>query len=77
LCAVGTLSFYFAVKNTSAGNVSQFHYTQLITGSLISYLVWHEKPGVPMLVGGALIIGSGLLIAMAARDGQPELHATG
>jgi drug/metabolite transporter (DMT)-like permease len=49
----------------------------LITGSLISYLVWHEKPGVPMLVGGALIIGSGLLIAMAARDGQPELHATG
>jgi drug/metabolite transporter (DMT)-like permease len=76
-CAAGTLSFYFAVKHTSAGNVSQFHYTQLITGSLISYLVWHEKPGVSMLAGGALIIGSGLLIAMAARDGQPKLHATG
>jgi drug/metabolite transporter (DMT)-like permease len=26
-CAAGTLSFYFAVKHTSASNVSQFHYT--------------------------------------------------
>jgi drug/metabolite transporter (DMT)-like permease len=69
-CAAGTLSFYFAVKNTSASNVSQFHYTQLITGALISYLVWHDKPGLSMLAGGSLIIASGLLIAVAARDAQ-------
>ena len=66
-CAVGTLSFYVAVKHTSASNVSQYHYTQLLTGALISYIVWHEKPGLPMLAGGALILGSGVMIALAAR----------
>jgi drug/metabolite transporter (DMT)-like permease len=73
-CAAGTLSFYVAVKHTSASNVSQYHYTQLVTGALISYLVWHEKPGLPMLAGGSLIIGSGLLIALAVRNAQPALR---
>ncbi|MGA2046430.1 MAG: DMT family transporter [Terracidiphilus sp.] len=72
-CAAGTLSFYVAVKHTSAGNVSQYHYTQLLTGALISYLVWHDKPGLTMIAGGALIIGSGLTIAFAARNAQPAL----
>ncbi len=72
-CAAGTLSFYVAVKHTSASNVSQYHYTQLVTGALISYLVWHDKPGLPMLAGGSLIIGSGLVIALAARNTQPSL----
>ena len=72
-CAAGTLSFYFAIKHTSAGNVSQYHYTQLVTGALISYLVWHDKPGLPMLIGGSLIIGSGLMIALTTRSAQPSL----
>ena len=46
-CAAGTLSFYIAVKHTSVSNVSQYHYTQLVTGALISYLVWHDKPSLP------------------------------
>jgi drug/metabolite transporter (DMT)-like permease len=65
--ATGTLCFYVAVKHTSASNVSQYHYTQLLTGALISYIVWHESPGLPMIVGGALILGSGLMIALASR----------
>jgi len=71
-CAAGTLSFYVAVKHTSASNVAQYHYTQLLTGSLISYVVWHERPGLAMLAGGALIIGSGLMIAMGAREAELE-----
>jgi drug/metabolite transporter (DMT)-like permease len=73
-CALGTLSFYIAVKHTSAANVSQYHYTQLITGTLISYLVWHDKPGVFVLAGGTLILASGLYIAVTARNavGAPE-----
>lgn len=72
-CAAGTLSFYVAVKHTAASNVSQYHYTQLLTGALISYLVWHDKLGLSMLLGGSLIIGSGLMIALAARNTQPAL----
>jgi len=70
-CALGTLCFYIAVKHTSAANVSQYHYTQLVTGALVSYLVWHDKPGVYVLLGGALILGTGLYIAVAARDVVP------
>jgi drug/metabolite transporter (DMT)-like permease len=72
-CAAGTLSFYVAFKHTSASNVSQYHYTQLLTGALISYLVWHDKPGIPLLAGGSMIIGSGLVIALAARNDEPVL----
>ncbi len=67
-CALGTLSFYIAVKHTSAANVSQYHYTQLITGTLLSYAIWHTRPGIYVLVGGALIFASGLYIAAEARS---------
>jgi drug/metabolite transporter (DMT)-like permease len=70
-CALGTLCFYIAVKHTSAANVSQYHYTQLITGTAMSYLVWHDKPGLFVLAGGALIFASGLYIAVTARDLVP------
>jgi drug/metabolite transporter (DMT)-like permease len=70
-CALGTLCFYIAVKHTTAANVSQYHYTQLVTGAVISYLVWHDKPGVYLLVGGALILTAGLYIAVSARELVP------
>jgi drug/metabolite transporter (DMT)-like permease len=70
-CAMGTLCFYIAVKHTSAANVSQYHYTQLITGTLLSYLIWHDKPGIFVLMGGGLIFASGLYIAVAAGEHVP------
>jgi len=70
-CATGTLCFYIAVKHTSAANVSQYHYTQLLTGTLLSFLIWHDKPGLFVVLGGALILGSGLYIAVAAHSLVP------
>lgn len=70
-CAAGTLCFYIAVKHTSAANVSQYHYTQLLTGTLVSFLVWHDKPGLFVVLGGSLILASGLYIAVAAQDMVP------
>jgi hypothetical protein len=34
-CAVCTLSIYFTVNRTSAKNVSQYHYTQLLVGAQV------------------------------------------
>lgn len=70
-CAAGTLCFYIAVKHTSAANVSQYHYTQLLTGTLLAYLIWHQTPGLPVILGGCLILGSGIYIAMSAHDLAP------
>lgn len=65
-CALGTMCFFIALRHTSAASVAQYHYTQLITGALMAYLVWRQKPTVYMLVGGILIAVSGLSIAWAA-----------
>lgn len=70
-CAAGTLCFYIAVKHTSAANVSQYHYTQLLTGTLLSFLIWRDKPGLFVLLGGSLILASGLYIAVTAQDMVP------
>lgn len=66
LCALGTMCFFIALRHASAATVSQYHYTQLLTGALMAYLVWHEKPTLFMLIGGVLIVGSGLSVAWAA-----------
>jgi len=66
-CAAGSICFFLAVKHTSASNVSQYHYTQLVTGALVSWLVWRQLPTVWMVLGGGLIVASGLYIALLAR----------
>jgi drug/metabolite transporter (DMT)-like permease len=69
-CAAGTLCFYTAVKHTSASNVSQYHYTQLLTGAVVSYVLWRDLPTVWMVAGSVLIVASGLYIAwLAAKSG--------
>lgn len=70
-CAAGTLCFYVAVKHTSAANVSQYHYTQLLTGTLLSFLIWGDKPGLFVVLGGSLILASGLYIAVTAQEMVP------
>lgn len=67
--AVGNLCFLVALRHTTAANVSQYHYTQLISGATVAYLVFGEKPTHAMLLGAVLIVVSGLYIAMhAARE---------
>jgi len=71
-CATGTICFFVAIKHTSAGNVSQYHYTQLLTGALVAYIVWRELPTLWMVSGGFLIVASGFYIAwLAVQAGRP------
>lgn len=65
-CALGSLFFFVALKHTTAATVSQYHYTQLLTGALLGYLIWHTKPTVFMVLGGVLIAASGLYIAVTS-----------
>ncbi|MGO9435480.1 MAG: DMT family transporter [Terracidiphilus sp.] len=76
-CACGSMCFFVALKNTSAVHVSQCHYTQLITGALLTWLIWRETPTVWMMAGSVLIVAAGWLMAMSmARenaDVSPEV----
>jgi drug/metabolite transporter (DMT)-like permease len=68
LCATGSLCFFVALRDTAAANVSQLHYTQLITGALMAWLVWHQAPGLSTVLGAGLILVSGLYIAALASQ---------
>ena len=70
-CSLGSICFLLAVKHTSAANVSQYHYTQLPTGALVTYLLWRELPTAHMVLGGALIVAAGLYIAVGAYRAAP------
>jgi drug/metabolite transporter (DMT)-like permease len=63
--AVGSMCFYIAVKHISAATISHYHYTQLLSGALLSFLIWHDKPGLFIVLGGSLILASGLYIAVS------------
>jgi drug/metabolite transporter (DMT)-like permease len=57
-----------ALKHTASSNVAQIHYTQIISGALLGFLIWGEVPTVNLLIGGALIILSGLVVAAQAHS---------
>jgi drug/metabolite transporter (DMT)-like permease len=63
-CAAGSICFFLALKRASASTVSQYHYTQLLTGSLVSWLIWRQLPTVSMMIGGLLIVAAGLYVAL-------------
>ena len=57
---VGSLCFFRALKVMAAARVAQFHYTQLVTGALVAYLVWGERMTWGMVVGGVVIVAAGV-----------------
>jgi hypothetical protein len=64
---VGNLFNYKALHMTHAATVGQFHYTQLIMGAILGFVIWNDVPGWPMIVGAAVIVGSGLYMANNLR----------
>jgi drug/metabolite transporter (DMT)-like permease len=59
----GQLCNFTALRLTTAATVSQFHYTQIVAGALLGFLIWREVPALHTVLGTAIIIGSGLYIA--------------
>jgi len=64
LCALGSICIFIALTHTTAATVSQYHYTQLLSGAIIAYLMFNERPTRAMLLGAVLIVGAGLYIAV-------------
>jgi drug/metabolite transporter (DMT)-like permease len=59
---VGQMLLTEALRVAPVGVVAPFDYTQLIWASVIGYFVWGETPGVPTLVGAAIVAASGIYI---------------
>ncbi len=56
-----------ALRHTSSTNVAQLHYTQIIWGACVGYVLWGEKLTWNLTLGAAMIIGAGLGTLLQAR----------
>lgn len=62
-CLLGNLLNYLSLRHLKAATVEQFHYTQLVGGAIIGYLVWQEIPAWHTFAGAAIIIAAGFYVA--------------
>jgi drug/metabolite transporter (DMT)-like permease len=64
---LSNLIYNRALSQTDATNVAQLHYSQIVTGAIVGYLVWHEQLTRSLIAGSMLIVASGLVVAAQAR----------
>ena len=65
---IGMLSVAYAFQHApSAATVAPFHYTQIIWGAALGYIVFHDIPGTRVMIGAGLIILAGLYLIYIER----------
>jgi drug/metabolite transporter (DMT)-like permease len=60
---LGQLCNFMAMRLTTAATVSQFHYTQIVAGAGLGFLIWHDVPTLNTVLGAGVIIAAGLYVA--------------
>lgn len=71
LGATGAFFINTAYKNAPAAIVAPFHYTQIVTGALLGYLIFGDVPSWNLMVGATIIIASGFYLARQAHRPVP------
>ncbi len=65
--SLGWLLMAHAYKMAPAALVAPFQYSEIITGIVVGYLIWHDIPTMRVLIGAAVIIASGIYIITHSR----------
>ena len=68
--AVAMLCFIFIVKALSrarAAVLAPLQYSAILWAAILGWLVWRDAPTLPIIVGNAIIIGSGLYVAARGK----------
>ncbi|MDE1900469.1 MAG: DMT family transporter [Alphaproteobacteria bacterium] len=67
LASIGWALMSQAYKNAPAAAVAPFHYSQMLTGAFLGYLIWDSRPDIWLVMGSAIIIGSGVYLILHER----------
>lgn len=67
LGAIGWIMIAKAYKYAPAAAVAPFHYSQMLTGALLGYLIWHDVPDMWLVAGSAIIIAAGIYLVRHER----------
>lgn len=68
--AAGQYLLFEGFRLAAASLVAPFEYTSLLWAFCLSYLIWGDIPGVPVFLGAALIIVSGLFVILGERPAR-------
>jgi S-adenosylmethionine uptake transporter len=60
-----------ALAMTPTAVLAPFQYTMLLWATIMGWIVWRDTPSLPILIGSAIIIGSGLFVIY--RDREPSV----
>ena len=74
---VSMMCFVFMTKAlalTPASVLAPFQYTAILWATLLGWLIWRDTLSVPVALGNALIILSGLVVLSAERRRAPSLE---
>lgn len=71
----GLLAITQAFRHGQAAVVAPFEYTALAWGVALDWLLWQTVPDHATLLGGAIIIGSGLYVVRRERAAAATAHA--
>jgi S-adenosylmethionine uptake transporter len=63
----GWMAMAHAYKLAPAATVAPFHYSEIIIGAVLGYLIWHDIPSLNLLIGAVIIIASGIYIILHTR----------
>ncbi len=69
---LGQLAITEAFRHGQASVVAPFEYTALAWGMGLDWVLWQAVPGAYTLIGGAIIIGSGLYLVRTERSSQQQ-----
>ncbi|MFO1038328.1 MAG: DMT family transporter [Geminicoccaceae bacterium] len=69
LCGIAFLIVARAFQLGKAAIVAPFQYSQILYAIVIGYLVFGDRPNADVLIGAAIVIGSGFYILQRERSG--------
>jgi drug/metabolite transporter (DMT)-like permease len=72
---VSMLCFVFITRALSlarAAALAPLQYSAILWAAILGWLIWRDAPTKPIVLGNAIIIGSGLYVAAKGRMGPPE-----
>jgi S-adenosylmethionine uptake transporter len=64
-----------ALAMTPTAVLAPFQYTMLLWATILGWIVWRDVPSLPILIGSAIIVASGLFVLY--RDRTPSVAAPG
>ncbi len=70
--AMGGFLTNISLRYAPIAIVAPYHYTQIIGGAFMGYLIWHNVPAVSVMVGAVIVAGSGLFILRHQKHAADE-----